>query len=700
VFVIAAFVALFSRVWFLQVLASDDFRALAKENRVRIVQSEPERGRILDRNGFVLVDNRYTPSVTVDREILETPVKKRAVFRRLSELLKVKERELNRRLQDVTVSPYKPVAVANDVPIRVVNFIDQNPEDFIGVDIETRPIRVYPQGKWAAQILGYVGEVTDVQLKEDYFKDARPRYRAGDIVGRSGLERSYDRQLRGTPSLERLVVNSAGKRVGGESDVIQEEEPGKDLVTTLDVRIQKLAEEALASGIEANRGAGYRATDGAAIVLDPNTGGVVAMASFPTFDPNILSDGLQTKEYDKLGARTKEVPEDDALINRTIGVAYSPGSTFKVATAQAALGLGVASTSTYLPCPGSVTFGEGTGATTFPNWTSVDFGSMGFSKSLEVSCDTFYYQLGWDMEERWGAGNGDGSERFQDFLRLLGFDDPTGVDLPGEIGGTVPDEKWLGELCEALGDSSDTCSQWLPGYSVNMAIGQGDLIATPIQMAVNYASVLNGGRILEPRVGDYFGVPPRERTEPEALPSVDPLIETTASPSPTVSASPTPSISPSAPASPTASASPTPAESGPEARTNLEEEKVVERIKTKTVEKLPLDEIELSVLRQGMEDVVMGAEGTAAGAFVGFPLETFPVAGKTGTAQIGETADNRAWFVSYAPADNPQYVVAVYLNYAGHGGESAAPVAREIFEGIFNLDSDTGDVLLGQDASG
>ena len=492
-------------------------------------------------------------------------------------------------------------------------------------------------------------------------------------------------------------MNSSGKRVGGEADVIQEEEPGQDLVTTLDIRIQKLAEDALASGIEANRAAGYRATDGAAVVMDPNTGGVVAMASFPTFDPNILSDGLQTKEYRKLGAGTKEVSEDDKLINRTIGVAYSPGSTFKLATAQAALGLGIATTSTYLHCPGSIELGE----TVFPNWTSADFGSMGFSRSLEVSCDTFYYQLGWNMEERWGAANGDNSERFQDFLRLLGFDEPTGVDLPGEIGGTVPDEEWLEELCVALGDPSPTCTTWLPGYSVNMAIGQGDLIATPLQMAVDFASVVNGGRILQPRVGDYFGEPPRDRTEPESLPSVEPLVETSASPSPTVSASPSPTASASAsPAvSPSPSASATP-ETGAEARTNLDDEKVTGRLKTKVVERLPLDELEMSVLRQGLEDVVMGAEGTAAGAFAGFPLDQFPVAGKTGTAQIGETADNRAWFVSYAPADDPQYVVAVYLNYAGHGGESAAPIAREIFEGIFNLDASTGDVLLGQDASG
>ncbi|MGH2756105.1 MAG: penicillin-binding transpeptidase domain-containing protein, partial [Actinomycetota bacterium] len=317
-----------------------------------------------------------------------------------------------------------------------------------------------------------------------------------------------------------------------------------------------------------------------------------------------------------------------------------------------------------------------------------------------ISCNTFYYQLGWDMEEQWGAANGDGSEKFQDFLRLLGFDNPTGVDLPGEIGGVVPDETWLEDLCAAYreqGITSEGCDLgWLPGYSVNMSIGQGDLIVTPLQMAVNYASVVNGGRVLQPRVGDYFGEPPQERSETEPLPTVDPLVEVTATPSPTASATPTTSATPGVS---TPSASPTP-ETGAEARTSLDEEKVVGRIKTKTLERLPLDETELAILRQGLEDVVMGDEGTAAGAFAGFPLDQIPIAGKTGTAQIGETELNRAWFVSYAPADDPQYVVAVYLNYAGHGGESAAPVAREIFEGIFNLDQSTGDVLLGQDASG
>ncbi|MFP5297526.1 MAG: penicillin-binding protein 2 [Actinomycetota bacterium] len=702
VLVIAAFVALYSRLWFLQVLAADDFESLAQQNRVRLVYSEPDRGRILDRNGYVLVDNRLSTSVTVDREIAETPVKKRAVFRRLSELLKIPVKELDARLQDVTVSPYKPVVVANDVPLRAVARITGNPENYPGVHIEKRPVRFYPQGPWAAQILGYVGEITDVQLKDPYFKNARPRYQPGDVVGRSGLELAYDRELRGKPQIEQVVVNSASKAV--DSRVVQEAEEGNDLITTLDIRIQRIAEQALASGIRANRNLGLRATDGAAVVMDPNTGGVVAMASYPTYDPAILSDGLQTREFDKLLGHGTEAEYDDAEKNRAIQVAYSPGSTFKLATAMAAMGLGLADSSTYLPCPGSVTLGEGTGAVTFPNWTSRNYGNIGFARSMEVSCDTFYYELGWQMESRWGVGlqSGDDSEKYQKFLRMLGFDEPTGIDLPGEIGGTIADQEWLEEYCAAVGRGDDpTCTTWYPGYTVNMSIGQGDAIVTPLQMALNYVTLLNDGKVLRPRVADFFGRPKEElSTTQEELPTPEPLIETTISPS----GSPTPS--PSSVPSPSSSPTPSPSPSGstlPEgeaARTSLDEEKIVQRIKTKIVRRVPLEPDEIAVLKQGLEDVVMGAEGTGASAFVGFPLDRYPVAGKTGTAQIGETDFNRAWFVSYAPADDPEYVVAVYMNYADHGGTSAAPVAREIYEGIFGIDQSTDDVNIGSDASG
>jgi len=688
---VALFVALFSRLWFLQVLAADEFQTLAKENRVRRIESEPERGRILDRNGIPLVDNRYSLSLTMDRSVLEEPKRKRAVLKRVSSLLEVPVKDLQAQLDDSTVSPYKPIAIANDVPLKVAQVINENPEDFRGIEYVELPVRVYPQGKLAAQILGYVGEISEDQLKDDYFKKARPKYEAGDIVGKSGLERSYDALIRGNPRIEKVVVNSSGKVVSQE--LVQEQEPGKDLITTLDIGVQRMAEKALAAGIEANRAAGYQATDAAVVVMDPDDGGVIALANYPTYDPAIASDGFSTKEYASLGGKTPDDNTDDKLLNRAIQVSYSPGSTFKIATAGAALALGIADYNDVLPCLPSETFGEGSGAVTFSNWSSANYGAIGFAESLEISCNTFYFQLGWELETRFGVSleSGDETEKFQDYLRKAGFGKPTGIDLPFEGDGLVPDKKWLDAYCETA--QTEGCQfGWLPGYTVNMSIGQGSLEATPLQMANAYASLVNGGKVMVPHIGAALGKPAESPDDADIGNEPAPAI-TEPEPSETPSASPTPSpsgsINPSATTSPSASASPEPT-ADPAKPTP---EKIIRTFKAEVAEQLPLDQTELSVLQAGLEDVVSGDSGTAVGAFAGFPLDRIPVAGKTGTAQIGGTDFNRAWFVGYAPANNPEYVISVYMNYAGHGGESAAPVAREIFEGIFGIE-DTGDVQV------
>jgi penicillin-binding protein 2 len=634
--IVACFVALFSRLWFLQVLAAENYRQLAKENRVRLVHSEPPRGRILARDGEVLVSNRLTLAVTVDRQVVRSRRRERKVLGRLSRVLGIKEKVLRENLHDAAASPYKPVVVATDVPERKMVWILEHKERFPGVNDLALPLRRFPQGSAAAHILGYVGEISPEDLESDHFKHARPRYAPGDLVGKSGLEYYYDRVLRGTPEVRKVVVNSAG-------DIqkqwrIRREEPGDDLVLALDLGVQRLVEHALASGIEAARGANYLAPAGGVVVMDPRNGEVLGMASFPTFAPAALADGISFREFDRLEG-VEDNPDDDALLNRTIQAPVPSGSAFKVVTAGAAMGTGAASPYTYLDCPGSIVLPPegGPGSVTFPNWTSADLGLMGFPESLEVSCDTFYYQLGWSMEERWGAANGDGSERFQRYIRQAGFDSPTGIDLRHESSGLIPDERWCEELGEA--DPTSCVGGWQPGYTVNLAIGQGDLLVTPMQMAVSYAAIANGGRIVEPRLGMAVS------------------------------------------------------------HTNENGVEDVREVETRVRRHLPLDATEISVIEQGLVDVVSGDQGTAATAFAGFPAGEYPIAGKTGTAQIGETDLNRAWFVSYAPVEDPRYVIAVYLEKAGHGGESAAPVARQIYEGLFGLDRQT-DVQLGQDASG
>ena len=631
IILVAMFVALFSRLWFLQVLATDQYQVLAQENRVRRIHSEPPRGRILDRNGNVIVDNKASFAVTIDKQVLDVRWKKRRVLNDLSALIEVPVAELRAQLQDITVSPYKPVAVAVGIPKEARDYIIENQENFPGVDIEDLPSRDYPAGMAASHLLGYVSEISEDDLASDHFKNVKPKYQAGDLVGKAGLEYMYDRLLRGRPEERKVVVNASGEPLGYR--VSQEEAPGQDLVLHLDLELQEAAERALADAVEIGG-----ATGGAVVVMDPNTGGILAMASNPSYNPRMIADGISIKE-----AKLLFDEETNLFFNRAIQAAQPPGSTYKIVTAGAALANDVVSAFDSLPCTPSATYPPegGSGSVVFNNWTSAYNGSMGFAQSLETSCDTFYYELGWRMESAFGPIFGDGTERFQKYARTAGMDRETGIDLPGEAEGRVPDEAWLDEYCEGV--ESEGCDLgWLPGYTVNMSIGQGDLVVTPMQMAVTTAAIANGGQIVEPRLAARF--------ERESIEGVE---------------------------------------------VTREIEPVVRR-------KLPLDAAEIEVIHQGLIDVVSGSEGTATGAFAGFPLDEFPVAGKTGTAQLrtADNDDNDAWFVSYAPADAPQYVVAAYVEKTSlHGGSIAAPIAREIYEAILGLDEET-EVQIAEDQSG
>ncbi len=666
VLLIAAFVALYSRLWFLQVLAADDYRTQARENRVRRVETEPPRGRILDRNGVVLVDNSFERTVTIDRQVVDDDQAKRTL-RWLARPeprgagLKLSYKELYENLNDAAASPYKPVPVANNITATQANVIRESANMYPGVDVDYLPMRKYPQGGIAPHILGYVGEIGEDELKDDFFKGSN----AGDVIGKAGIERTYDRYLRGTPGLEKVVVDAAGEVVG-EPLLTREEEAGSDLILSIDSEIQRLVQKSLKSGIRAARRAAYQAPAGAVVVMDPTNGQVIAMASFPTYSPALLADGFSTKDARKLGVPT-ETGDDDAQVNRVIAAQRQPGSTFKVVTAGAALANDLISATSQVPCPGRTEYPpEDPFATVFHNWTRADLGLMGVPESLQVSCNTFYYELGWRLETSYGppkSAGGDGTEEFQRYERLAGFGNPTGIDLPYELGGRVPDEKWCLEAQEETENTQyPLCEQgWLPGYTVNMAIGQGDLIVTPLQMAVTYAAIANGGTVWEPRVAMAV-----------AKDELDDGTVTTSKQK---------------------------GKAG--ARTiqgGLQGEDIVTSIEAKPAGELPLDDVELAAIRQGLELVVASPGGTANPAFSGFPLDKFPVAGKTGTAQLGGTKLNDAWFISYGPSNNPKYVIAVYLEKAGHGGESAAPVARQIWEGIAGVDKKT-EVSLAEDDS-
>ena len=613
--VIGSFVALYSRLWYLQVLAVDELKAVAKDNRVRTIEYEPPRGDILDRWGNPLVENKLSLAVSLERELLEDAHKKSVVLVRLARELNLDVVEMFQLLDDATVSPYRPIPVAYDVPEHKTVYIEENPEDFPGVVIEKVWRRKVVRGYMAPHVLGFTNEINSDELKDPEWRGYDP----GDIIGKSGVERTYDEVLRGKPRLESMVVDSAGDPIG-KPRVIREAEPGLDVRLTIIPRIQRVAQSAIENGVMAARATGYQGRSGAAVVMDPDNGEVLALASYPTYDARILANGYTDRDARTLGVTTED-PSDDALTNRPIAAPLPPGSTFKPLTTAAALELDVVEPYDYIDCPG--VFVPEDSHTEFYNWSfPTDLGPMDIPRALEISCNTVFFNLGWRMEDSWGEA-GDGQFLFQRYVRNMGFGRSTGLDLP-EHPGLVPDPA----MCDLEGYCPE--GKYVPGYTVNMAVGQGDLLTTPLQMAVGYSALVNGGRVLEPHVVTSLSNPGAFGAEGEVVKEFEPVVR----------------------------------------------------------HQLALDETELSVIRQGMYDVVNGSGGTAADAFAGFSSAS--VAGKTGTAQVGEEEGlSHAWFISYAPAEDPEYVTAVYVEYAGHGGETAAPIAREIYEGIFNRDYDT-----------
>jgi penicillin-binding protein 2 len=391
--------------------------------------------------------------------------------------------------------------------------------------------------------------------------------------------------------------------------------PGRDLQLTLDSTVQALVEESLAQGIlkartiyDKESAKRYLAPSGGAVVLDPRNGEILAMASYPTYDPSQFVGGISQVEFRLL--------QDDAskpLIDRVTQAAFPPGSTFKTVTAAAALQEGLASRNGRFACPPSVRLYD----QNFRNWRTIDGGMISLAQALVESCDTVFYGFGADFWRRFRAGQG---ERLQDYARQFGFGSRTGVELPFESAGRVPDEGWLKEV-HARFPQAFPYKIWLPGYTINMSIGQGDLTTTPLQLASSYAAIANGGTLLRPHLG----------------------LKVT------------------------------------------DGDRLVRAIEPDEVGKLPVSPANLDVIRQGLDGVVVN--GTAKVPFAGFPFHEVSIAAKTGTAELQTVPPKQpyAWFVAYAPAQNPQYVVAVMLEEAGHGGETAAPVARRIIEGLFGL---------------
>jgi penicillin-binding protein 2 len=441
------------------------------------VATDALRGDIVDIEGRRLVHNRISLEVRINRDELGDDAE--ATLANLSEILGVPAQELGEKLETKLYYSYQPVPVAEFVPEEVYFKIREEPEKFKGVEVVEQSVRSYPQKLLAAHLVGWIGQINAEELGDPRFAGYGP----SDLVGKSGVEASYERWLRGTPGEERFLVNSDG-------EVLREfdpnpPEPGHDLRLSLDLDVQRIAESELKAGIERARtviddstGTTLAANAGAVVVLDPNTGGIVAMASWPTFRPSWFVRGLTDGQRFRL-FESKLAP----MLNRATQITYGPGSTFKPFVALAAVKEGIASLGGYYDCPAEYVHEGDESGTVFHNWDGKSGGVLSIAQGLKVSCDTQYYKFGSDFYFKDAQTN---KQELQRRVKQWGFGRPSGVDLPAEASGTVPDRSYVADHHARYPDG------WIPGIDILLAIGAGEMKATPLQVAQAYAAIASG----------------------------------------------------------------------------------------------------------------------------------------------------------------------------------------------------------------
>jgi penicillin-binding protein 2 len=463
------FAIIFFRLWFLQVLSGDKYRAQANNNRIRDVDVPAPRGDIVDRNGRVLVDNRVSIAVQVDARKLPPAGPRRAsVYRRLGQIIGETPSQIDREVRRQTkLVPYAPATVKSDASREVYSYLFERQDSFPGVTVSRVYLRQYPFATVGAHMFGTVGQVSPDQLKLLKFKGVQQ----GTIVGQDGIEYTYDRYLRGRNGATRVQIDSLGRPTGELS--LREPAQGKNLKLSIDLALQREGEQAI-SGLGNGRGA--------FVALDPRNGEVLALGSAPTFNPNEFAKPLSEARYQALTSQANGAP----LLNRAIRGEYPTGSTFKLITSVAGLQSGAFTPDTIIDDPGSIQIGN----IVFQNSGGTPHGSIALREALQVSSDVFFYTLGARM-------NNNGRQALQTWAHRLGIGRRTGVDLPGEFAGLLPTPAWRDQLFR----KHLTDRPWSVGDSVNLAVGQGDLQATPLQMAVAYATVANGGRVVTPHIG-------------------------------------------------------------------------------------------------------------------------------------------------------------------------------------------------------
>jgi penicillin-binding protein 2 len=648
--VLSLFVTLFARLWYLQVLTGDSYKAQAASQSIRDVVVQPPRGLIVDDMGRPLVANRSTWVVSIDRTLLSklTAAQRETTLRNLSRVVHVKYAEILARTlvcgQAGSVkgtcwngSPYQPVPVARGVPQRVAVKLLEQSESYPAVLAQQESERAYPSpyGINAAHVLGYLSPITEGELDKAK-DDGDTSLNGASVVGRAGVEKSYDSYLRGQPGYKKVAVDSMG-RVLGDSGTVQSQ-PGDTLVTSIDAKVQADVEKQLHDAIITARHTfdpvthrNYVADSGAAVVMEPKTGRIVAMASQPTYNPSVWSGGISTKELKALYSKKS----DDPLLSRATQGQYAPGSTFKPLMTIAALNNGF-SESTTLNCSSGVQVGN----RLFKNYESASYGYITFAKALAISCDTFFYRVGLKFWNEYGSNptNVNAKDPLVAMAKQFGYGSSPGGDVSGAASGRIADRHWKRAYWKAMKsyycrvDRKNTTGKrdflhvfahefCLEGYyyragdAVNFVIGQGDTLVTPLQMARAYSAISNGGKLMQPQIAKAI-------------------------------------VSPSG--------------------------KLIKKIQPKVVHRIKSKKSAFTYVDDALKNTPK--DGTLAWKFGGFPLDKVQLRGKTGSAEV-YGKQSTSWVATY----DKDYVVIMMVTQGGTGSGTSGPYVRKIWEHLYGI---------------
>ncbi len=648
-----------ARLYYLQVVTGEEYQGKAASQSVRDVVVQPQRGLIVDAMGRPLVTNRLTWVASIDRTLVGRmePRLRRALLKRVARVIDAEPRQIARKLALCGTegakegvcwngSPYQPVPVGQDLDDATALRISEQPEDFPGVVVVQQSVRDYPQpfNINAAHLLGYLSPITEDELAAAEF-GGDTSVNGASVVGRAGVEKEYDAWLRGQPGYERVKVNANGEVIGEEADV--RGQPGDTLVTSIDAKVQGIVERQLHQMIVTARatvdpvtGRPFEADSGAAVVMDVNTGGIVAMASQPTYDPEVWADGITQKQLRRLYSEAAGTP----LLGRAMQGQFAPGSTWKPFMASAALTHGYG-TDTRLNCSSAFTVGN----RDFKNYESGAYGYISFADALRVSCNTFFYRIGYDYWQRFGSdvADVDAKDPLVEQALDFGFGSATGIDIPGESSGRIADRKWKRDYYRSMKDyycgissrpqdapqnkgisdfvykfAYEFCIEgyaYRAGDAVNFAIGQGDTIVTPLQLARAYAAIANGGTLWEPRVGKAIVSPGGE---------------------------------------------------------------VIRRIPPSKSGTVGVSKGVLTYIDEALKEV--SRSGTLAWKLGGFPLDDVVLRAKTGSAEV-YGKQSTGWVASYTD----DYVVVMMISQGGTGSGSTGDGIRKIWEALYGVDGET-----------